>query len=1313
MRVIPIEDSLPGEHVVSVHPVMSPDAKSHWHRRLNLYTGRALSDIALTSEQQGRAGRLATSGQMMSPGVVGGLEVTVDSTPVKTGAQLPDESEERLRRDDEPSSLPKQRRFDSFYNIAPGFGITSSGEDVNIPTALRLDVLSIPVYGPQFVVEPEKSIADNGQKGSGNGEVGTIEIVTGEETGPPAADSSAALAARHEGPPLRELIKLGLNVPRAGVLLVQPIVAELIGEYDPSDSCELDPQNYAFEDWQRADGCRLLFYTWPVDWMPLPGRDQYWRNRVAYAIFNAERRNQPDQLLPWEEVGVPIALVGFDDRWDIQFVDRHSVVRDGGRPKRRRMFIPKSGNAFLWQARLKQLAEQLAETDSDEMAAADLASQFRYLPPVGVLPRKAVELKTLANQSGDSWVGRNNFFPSTYRVGATPVPLEQLDLAMKASASMTPFDTFAPDVVEVLVPVPQIWFEPDLLKVEAVSPQFQKEIDTLDAQINESLQRRKNVRRKHGALVKSMTAQAPTYVEGDPDTDHPFTPGEPDFGTTPKLDNNHQPVLDKDGKPVLLVTIVDELKQKLETMRGKVLAGAELDQFDTLGLVAFINFLRERVDRASDRVDFGFLRVQTDIYRKRQLILNNVAATRLATSPVLASIAQGDSALATKADIQAFLESSKPPPKPEGDQTPPPAATTGTTKASSFTSGAVSSSMFVSKSAAISSKATTLVQPAATPVKALLLQQTSGRAFELSQSLPATRAEVEQKSPVIGQKSVTRTVTIVERIQDPKATESKNYCVATKYDVIKSLSGLGIMIDDIDVPGLLVFDNNGKVIFEGRVPKRETVDLAVAIPDLDKRILGEPADPELDEAKAFSIGVQLLEDTITVLRSVEARIQEYEKVITLCQTVLDQSRGFLSAAENRLSALEHELAEARHDITVVRALLVDEQNRVLEINERRDRVIREQVRFLAYQRPRLVDLNVATPVRTLDPAVVTSPIPACLGHDATIPSDLRSTIGLVRESPVKWFPYVHPLLARLDRIEMLHQTISTAKQRALAQQAIAVDFTSESPANTRAGMAIQQAFFAQRSVVTQFRAQTSRVDLAVFANQNWKLAHDQAKEIVSLGDVIEADHGRTDLAQEAARELENISRIAGCLYTNFGTVKPEIRLDWVEAFSQFDRPVNFRNLAVLPRWHEIAFLDRREMQALVDWLYQQVDPLQSGGVALINDVVRICLLLASHAPVNQIIAGHVPKATVVQTGGRVELDVDHTKLRVGMSVLMYSLTNEVLARGLVEDLGAGKAAARVITTVRKEVTLEPGATAHFAESRALETSPLTSGKFLR
>jgi hypothetical protein len=324
-------------------------------------------------------------------------------------------------------------------------------------------------------------------------------------------------------------------------------------------------------------------------------------------------------------------------------------------------------------------------------------------------------------------VGRNNFFPSTYRVDAVPVPLEQLDMAMTASASMSPFDTFAPDRVQVLVPVPQIWFEPDLLKVEAVSPQFQKEIDTLDVKISESLLRRKDVRRKHGTLVRSITAEDPTYVEGDPPADAPNK--EPAFGTQEKLDANKQPVIGKDGKPVLLVTIIDGLKQKLEATRGQILGAPELDQFDPLGLEGFATFLRDRVDRASDRIDFGFLRVQTDIYRMRQLILNNVAATRLATSPVLASIAQGDSAVATKADIQAFLDASKATSAPKSKtEAVPPAAATGTTISPATISGNISSGLFATKAGSILVKSAP-VADSAMAAKTILQSQTTGKSF--------------------------------------------------------------------------------------------------------------------------------------------------------------------------------------------------------------------------------------------------------------------------------------------------------------------------------------------------------------------------------------------------------------------------------------------------------------------------------------------------------------------------------------------------------------------------------------------------------
>src|ERR671934_1436185 len=83
MKVTPISDPLAGERVVGVKPDMEPSVDAKWRRRLNLYTGRALSDTALTTEQVGRAGRLATRGQMVSPGVTSGLVVALERPPAK------------------------------------------------------------------------------------------------------------------------------------------------------------------------------------------------------------------------------------------------------------------------------------------------------------------------------------------------------------------------------------------------------------------------------------------------------------------------------------------------------------------------------------------------------------------------------------------------------------------------------------------------------------------------------------------------------------------------------------------------------------------------------------------------------------------------------------------------------------------------------------------------------------------------------------------------------------------------------------------------------------------------------------------------------------------------------------------------------------------------------------------------------------------------------------------------------------------------------------------------------------------------------
>ena len=67
MRILTlITAPFPGERVAGVQPDLTPQVDGHWNVRLNLYTGRALSHTALEHEQRGRAGLLATRGQMVS-----------------------------------------------------------------------------------------------------------------------------------------------------------------------------------------------------------------------------------------------------------------------------------------------------------------------------------------------------------------------------------------------------------------------------------------------------------------------------------------------------------------------------------------------------------------------------------------------------------------------------------------------------------------------------------------------------------------------------------------------------------------------------------------------------------------------------------------------------------------------------------------------------------------------------------------------------------------------------------------------------------------------------------------------------------------------------------------------------------------------------------------------------------------------------------------------------------------------------------------------------------------------------------------------
>jgi len=210
MKVWPIKKPLKNEHIVGVQPSLAPDVDAGWNRRLNLFTGRALSDTALKAEQAGRAGRMATRGQMVSPGVVTGLQLAVERG---AGDAL-------------------------FGQLSAGLGIAVSGEDVVVPTDVRFDLRQVRVYAPGGLL---------------------AAAIPPEER----ANSGLSAYGWDTGPRLGAFMQPDNLLPRAGIVVLQPIVADLVGELDPAEQCEIDPTNDPYEDWQLADGCRVLYYAWP------------------------------------------------------------------------------------------------------------------------------------------------------------------------------------------------------------------------------------------------------------------------------------------------------------------------------------------------------------------------------------------------------------------------------------------------------------------------------------------------------------------------------------------------------------------------------------------------------------------------------------------------------------------------------------------------------------------------------------------------------------------------------------------------------------------------------------------------------------------------------------------------------------------------------------------------------------------------------------------------------------------------------------------------------------------------------------------
>lgn len=1246
MKPFPISQSLRGEKVAAVIPAPAtfvPD--SHRRARLNLFPGRHLTREALTNEHDARLQRLLLRGQAVGSGIVQGFEVLTQGTDTLT--------------------------------FGPGFGLTASGEDVTLDRTWTIPAGDLPVF----------------------------DLVQGRIT--------ARLGD----------LPVPCSKPQAGVLLWQPVSiqdddlpsAAVPEGFDQNFSpCERQPADEAFYRRTVVDAARVVLCFWPEDWRPQPAFSNQWRNQLAWEVFRAERSGKP---MPWQAVGVPVALVGFDTNYRPIFVDRHAVVRPGGRP-RIRPLRANAGEPRLWQAQADQFAAQLSDLASKDSGLVN----FRIVPPVGLLPKAFFELK----KSGTpvQWNITQSFFPPTYTIEVAVAPLEQLDLVFEDARSLEPFDLTSPDAVRLLLAVSQRFFDPQLLEIASISKDFLSTVNAMIARQNSERVRRKNLREKDAALHKALTAQALEFPPDDPPQVN-LEPPEEAYGTS-RVDNKltvdaieeirkalpkHLKRFDEEGKEVaeLNSSGLSEYRAAQERIQTD-----EAGALERLGLRGFIAYLESKVDRADSLVDRGFLKINADVYRLGQFMGNNALGTQFAASASLANAVARDPAPATPGGVNLFAS------RLFADLVPTTTQATagtvaGTQPASAGAAPAGAPIAVMANRAALTASAGTFLR---LPLNDFLeagevLNTGAGRAqLEALDRLVADNTDARTAFENLKKASVTQPETLAqvknlaqfadayvpnfnsvtpkqlraipfERLPAPAAPKIRQDIFTTKLEVFDQLMQLDLSLAELTTDFVESSTTTAPPAGETPASANRTITLFKFNRLINARELDKIDSTDADEAGHFSRGVKHADMSIAALRAVEARIKLYRELIELCRANLTVIEGNQARLRTRLQGVDDAVSEAIHDVAVAEALKREEEARIQGLNDHREAILRHHVTFGFFHRPRAIEARADTPVRVIEPALRVQPVPACLEEDLPQPPDLAALSEAFLGSPARWFKHAPIWIAAVNRIDHLRDLMVRSTERT-----IPVARTIPVVSAGRQAAALTRVLAARAVVSTRFAPVLHAFNPTVFTTLSWQDLSRRAHELLTLGHLINA--GPAHLARAAAAELNDLFKIGACLHRSFSQVTPFLRLLWAERYSEFDGPADFRDLSRLPRWTEVPFTLRREMQIHADWLYSRVDAHQPDALELIHDLIRVGLLLASHAPVDQLITGTVAESTIPATGGLLKLNADPLRIRIGMQVVLQQ-SNQALVHAVVEDIGAGQVSAR-ITKVPVPTQLDPART---------------------
>ncbi len=1328
MQLGTIKDPFSGEKLADVFPPLTPFVSQDPRlSRLHYFPGRHLTKDHLQAEQAIRVRRLELRGRSVSAGVITGLEVAWRDTA--DGIE---------------------------FQLQPGHALTHAGTDIVVDRTVATRLIDLPLLSPD-----------------------------GSALAAPPESAHAAILVLRPG--------FALD---AGIPLAAQFASDLNTSATDFTPCPRVPEDEVYYKTTRTDAAQLALVVLPDNEpMGTTAESQLtWRSRLAWHLFGLEAKNLPQ---PWLALGLPLAVVGFDDSLRPLFIDRHSVVRPGGRPRQRNLAFPDL-DPRAWQARFDQFCSQLSELTNPDAAETN----FQFLPPVGLLPKTYLDLAaqpgnltlpanffTLPENTPDPrtpprWLPTQSFFPNGYTVDVSVVPTEQLDALIADHRSLTPYSLNHLDAVRILLPVSQQWFDPDLLKIEYIDLAYDRAIARFKNTRGDWLARRLDLARRRNALTLASNNTSVDYPP-NPDPKQLETPETPisappgdaiQFATTRNTSTN---------PPTYTSNTLTALRTKAATLAGKFKFNTEdfaefKELFKACGLTAaqitaafaiapaspapswltatpletpagekpldpddqnelrrellayikkqteiqtaeatyassasiqgLIDSFTEKTEEADDLVDSGFLKVRTDVFRLGHLLNNNSLGTKFTASPSLATIIDRKPPKADSVAVNAFASQLLANFAPSATQSIAAANTVNAANNAgglfplmmmksapiNFTVGADMNnkvSGFQTPSFIIDEAKYTSARNKITDPDELKVLDDAKLAADFINSSQFTDLIGEAKTlntfasgyvenfNLLSQKQI-RAIPL-DRLQPPLAPKVSEEIHDGRLEIFERLTRLNISLGDlttdyVDAPGKVVrptvITENTKLLrlrFQSLIARRSKP-LSVKITTTETSTTKSTFIDDADESKHFSQGVSFADMAMAALRAVEKRIKDYRAFVDECRAAQKEIAAQVAAINTTLPSVEHELDEARQDVSVAQALKAEEQARLDDINAHRAKILREHVEFLVFHRPRAVTAVTEIAARPLEDALLTDPILECFTLNPTPPADLAALRDPFRGSPASWFIHAPKWIEKVDRWEHL---------RALLERSTRLStFSVDTAVNLSSGryQAALGTLIKTRQIASQKHLAVARqIAPAALAAFSWIDLKREAETKLTLGHLIEA--GPASLAKIAAEELDRMFIVATCLHENFSQVPGLIRLAWTERFSQFDNVnVDFRDLSRLPNWNRIDFNLRRESQIFADWLYGRINQNIPEALDLIHDLIRVALLLASHAPVDQLVIGQPIEDKITPVvGGIIKLKVDPMRIRRGMEVTHQISATQIL-KATVEDITTNHVSARIL-----------------------------------